>query len=130
MGNRTEYQREYQRKYREENKETLNQYNLLRNIKKAEHLKDYRQNYYKTFKKYDRYGITKVDYDLLLENQSNKCKICELEFVTEKDINIDHCHETNQVRGLLCRSCNVGLGHMKDDIQILERAINYVKGLL
>jgi hypothetical protein len=130
MGNRTEYQREYQRKYREENKEKLHKYNLVRNIKKAEHLKEYRKNYYQTFRKYNMYGITRKDYDLLLENQDNKCKICELEFTTENDVKIDHNHDTNEVRGLLCHSCNVALGHMKDNTELLERAINYLKGLL
>jgi hypothetical protein len=130
MGNRTEYHREYQRKYREENKEKLHNYNLVRNIKKAEHLKEYRKNYYQTFRKYDMYGITRKDYDLLLENQGNKCKICELDFITENDVRIDHNHDTNEVRGLLCHSCNVALGHMKDSTELLERAINYLKGLL
>jgi hypothetical protein len=128
MGNRTEYQREYQRKYREENKEKLYNYNLVRNIKKAEHLKEYRKNYYSTFKKYDRYGITRDDYELLLENQGNKCKICESEFTTESEIRIDHNHDTNQVRGLLCHSCNVALGHMRDSVELLEKAISYLKG--
>ena len=129
MGNRTEYQRDYQRKYREEKKEKLREYNLVRNQNKAEYLKEYRRNYYQTFKKYNMYGITREDYVLLLESQNNKCKICQLEFVTEGDIRIDHNHDTNQVRGLLCHSCNVALGHMKDDIQLLEKAINYLKGL-
>jgi hypothetical protein len=129
MGNRTEYQREYQRKYREENKEKLYNYNLVRNLKKTEHLKEYRKNYYQTFRKYNMYGITREDYELLLENQGNKCKICELEFTSEKEIKIDHNHDNNKVRGLLCHNCNVALGHMRDDIQLLERAINYIKGL-
>jgi predicted Zn-ribbon and HTH transcriptional regulator len=129
MGKRTEYQREYQRKYREKNKEKLNKYNLVRNLNKAEHLKEYRKNYYQTFKKYDRYGITREDYELLLESQKNKCKICDFEFNSENDIRIDHNHNNNQVRGLLCHSCNVALGHMRDDIQLLEKAINYLKGL-
>jgi hypothetical protein len=128
MEKRTEYQRDYQRKYREKNKEKLREYNLVRDLKKADHLKEYRKKYYQTFRKYKMYGITRDDYELLLENQGNKCKICESEFVTENEIRIDHNHNTNQVRGLLCHSCNVALGHMRDSVELLERAINYLKG--
>jgi hypothetical protein len=126
MEKRTEYQRDYQRKYREKNKEKLREYNLVRDLKKADHLKEYRKKYYQTFRKYKMYGITRDDYELLLENQGNKCKICESEFVTENEIRIDHNHNTNQVRGLLCHSCNVALGHMRDSVELLERAINYL----
>ena len=123
---RTEYQREYQRKYREKNKEKLLQYNSVRNTNKAEHLKEYRKNYYQTYRKYNMYGITRENYVSLIENQENKCKICEVEFITENDIRIDHNHDTNKVRGLLCHSCNVAIGHMKDDVTLLKKAIEYL----
>ena len=41
---------------------------------------------------------------------------------------IDHNHETNIVRGLLCHNCNVGLGHFKDSVGYLKEAINYLEG--
>jgi hypothetical protein len=41
---------------------------------------------------------------------------------------IDHCHETNLVRGLLCHDCNKGLGNFKDNIIFLQIAIEYLKG--
>lgn len=40
---------------------------------------------------------------------------------------IDHCHKTNQVRGLLCFSCNSALGHFKDNVESLKKAIKYLK---
>jgi hypothetical protein len=42
-------------------------------------------------------------------------------------MNIDHCHETNEVRGILCSGCNTGLGHLGDNIDGLLRAVAYLK---
>lgn len=83
------------------------------------------------------YGINNGQKKELLEKQKHKCKICqqkiELLGQTRKDItnrtgaNVDHCHETGKIRGLLCTSCNRALGLFKDDPTILTNAINYLK---
>jgi len=52
-----------------------------------------------------------------------ECVICGS---TEKLV-VDHCHITNKVRGMLCNHCNRGLGHFKDNIESLEKAIKYLK---
>ena len=59
-------------------------------------------------------------------NQNNKCLICGNE-QDGKDLAIDHCHTTNKVRGLLCNSCNLGLGCFKDNLDILASAIKYLE---
>lgn len=68
------------------------------------------------------------DYSLLLEEQGGCCAICGK---SEKDngqrLAIDHNHATHQVRALLCRNCNTGLGAFKDDEQLLSKAIEYLK---
>lgn len=63
----------------------------------------------------------------LLEQQNYSCAICN-EFANEskKRLSVDHNHETNQVRGLLCTYCNVGLGYFKDNPQLLAKAIEYL----
>ena len=43
-----------------------------------------------------------------------------------QNLAVDHCHETNKVRGMLCSSCNLGLGKFKDDPQLLEFARIYL----
>ena len=58
---------------------------------------------------------------------TNNCHICENEFKNNKDKHIDHCHETNKVRGVLCANCNHALGKFQDNISILEQAIKYLK---
>lgn len=42
-------------------------------------------------------------------------------------LHLDHCHETNDIRGLLCGNCNTGIGQMKDDVDKLQKAIDYLK---
>ena len=70
-----------------------------------------------------RYGITLEERKLLEEKQNNLCAIC----FQEKKLVTDHCHQTGNVRGLLCYQCNYVLGHLKEDILILESAIKYLK---
>lgn len=69
------------------------------------------------------YGLSETQYQNLLK-QYPYCAICCAPWVTSP--NIDHCHQTNKVRGLLCKDCNTGLGHFKDDIANLQSAIVYL----
>lgn len=71
-----------------------------------------------------KYGINQEIYDEMIKEQDNKCAICHNEF--EDTPNIDHCHETNKVRGLLCSPCNRGLGFFRDNSEALKRAANYL----
>jgi len=73
------------------------------------------------------YGITIKDYNSMLEQQNNKCKLCENSFQQNKKIHVDHCHNTGKIRGLLCVSCNRGLGYLKDDKDLLLKAVKYLK---
>jgi hypothetical protein len=41
--------------------------------------------------------------------------------------NLNHCHKTKKIRGLLCTACNTALGLFKDDLKRLSNAINYLK---
>ena len=70
-----------------------------------------------------RYGITVEEFETMKINQDGKCLICK----RVRFLNIDHCHKTGKVRGLLCITCNAALGGMNDNIEILERAIIYLK---
>lgn len=71
-----------------------------------------------------KYNITPEDYDKMYLNQEGKCAICNDK---HNKLNIDHCHTTGKVRGLLCTNCNQALGKVKDNIDILKSAIEYLK---
>ena len=76
----------------------------------------------------NRFGLTPKDYENLLKVQDYKCAICEspLTFVKNSAV-VDHCHGTNKIRGILCRSCNTGLGAFKDEKSFLAKAIYYLE---
>lgn len=78
-----------------------------------------------------RYKITLKEYDDLLKKQNFKCAICGSDKSGNnkfaKNFSIDHCHKTKKVRGLLCNSCNRGIGLFKDNIDILLKAVEYLK---
>lgn len=70
-------------------------------------------------------GVTKEQYNEMLDGQKGVCAICESS--CSMNLAVDHDHKDNMVRGLLCNNCNRGLGHFKDDIKNLYRAIDYLK---
>lgn len=70
--------------------------------------------------------VRKTAREHFLKEQGNVCKIC----LREVKLVVDHCHNTNEVRGLLCVRCNAGLGQLGDTIEGLERALKYLKGEL
>lgn len=71
------------------------------------------------------YGITLEEYDKLFEEQKGVCWICQQES-TER-LCVDHAHDTGQIRGLLCRKCNLVIGNADEDVAVLNRAIDYLR---
>lgn len=74
----------------------------------------------------NRFGITLEVFEQMSVEQNHVCKICGSKELTYKNLNVDHCHETGKIRGLLCTSCNTALGLFKDNIQNLTSAIRYL----
>jgi hypothetical protein len=70
------------------------------------------------------------DFAALLQEQAGRCAIClstETGRMAAGRLSIDHCHETNVIRGLLCHRCNSMLGLAKDSIGTLRNAIAYLE---
>jgi hypothetical protein len=73
-----------------------------------------------------KYGISSQEFKDLCLSQNNKCKICGVNPGNSKKLSVDHCHSTGKIRGLLCQSCNLAIGLMKDDVGRMEAAIRYI----
>ena len=72
-----------------------------------------------------KYGLTIDQYKSILVRQDGKCAICGDTLGCR--VHIDHDHVTGLVRGILCQSCNVGLGHFRDNSMILREAASYLE---
>ncbi len=78
-------------------------------------------------------GITVEQYFILEGKQQGLCAICGKEETRKNRIGqqarlcLDHNHETKQVRELLCHSCNQVVGHSRESIEILQKAILYLQ---
>jgi len=78
-----------------------------------------------------KYGITLEQKNEMLESQGSVCAICGISNPTNREgrgsgWRLDHCHDTGKVRGVLCHNCNIGLGHFRDDPEVMQRAIAYL----
>ena len=71
-------------------------------------------------------GFTPEDFENKLKEQEYKCAICGTEDPGATNWHADHDHKTGQKRGILCHKCNTGLGLLKDDINVLCSAIEYL----
>lgn len=101
--------------------------------------KEYSDNYYKNnrekilekeflHKLKTRYGITFEEYQSMKNTQNNCCAICRTSFdILPRRPDVDHCHQTGKVRGLLCWQCNGGLGQFKDDPTLFRLAAEYLE---
>lgn len=74
-----------------------------------------------------KYGMNRNSWDALLLSQGLTCALCKRADPGPRGWHTDHCHESGKVRGILCASCNLGLGFFRDDASALEAASRYVK---
>lgn len=76
----------------------------------------------------EAYGITLKTYKNMSSMQDHKCALCSKDVKdNKKALAVDHCHATGKVRELLCTKCNIGLGYFNDDIELLKKAIKYLR---
>lgn len=74
-----------------------------------------------------KYGITLEQYDEMLAKQGGVCGICRCEPRPDISLHVDHNHATGEIRGLLCFSCNVTVGHLREDHDRLAAVAAYLR---
>lgn len=72
-----------------------------------------------------RHGLSKQEFEKLCGAQMGLCAICDNP-PAKGPLCVDHNHQTGAIRGLLCRSCNSGLGLLKDSLENARRAASYL----
>lgn len=83
----------------------------------------------------NKYGLSVAEYEAMYKEQSGLCKLCGSppaaavggKHTPSMVLHVDHDHTTGTVRGLLCRSCNHGIGSLRDDPALLEKAAAYLR---
>lgn len=71
-----------------------------------------------------RPGVRSKVRDEMVISQQGLCAICRDPLI---EANLDHDHTTGRIRAVLCRSCNLALGHLKDDASLADRAADYLR---
>ena len=113
------YRRVYNQTYREAHKEQLR---VARHAYYIAHSMKSRPSHLLR-----KYGLTVEDFNVLFAGQDFKCGICGTKKSGGMGWHVDHCHDTNQVRGILCCKCNIGGGYYNHDPLVLWRAAEYFK---
>lgn len=75
------------------------------------------------------YGISENEYNSKFQSQNGRCAICNHKHIEGKrtSLVVDHCHATGKFRGLLCQSCNRGIGLIGECKIKLSNAIKYLE---
>ena len=74
------------------------------------------------------FNMTLEELHKIEKEQNKSCMICKIhQDDLRETLCVDHNHENNNVRGILCRRCNLALGQFRDDDKLLENAIKYLK---
>lgn len=78
-----------------------------------------------------KYGLQWEDFERMYQKQNGQCLVCKKysDLWPEKKtegLYVDHNHSSGKVRGLLCHYCNLGLGHFKDNANLLIEAARYL----
>ena len=74
-----------------------------------------------------KFGMSEEEYIKMSDAQDNRCAICGVhQLELDRKMAVDHSHKTGKIRGLLCMHCNVGIGYLKDSVDLLEKAQKYL----
>lgn len=126
--NKEKYKQKHKEYYEANKEKAIKDSYAYRKLKPEKRALSNRKNHLKR-----EYGLSWDEFVTLYDSQEGKCRICgcfiELQSTKNSKTSacVDHCHETSEVRGLLCRACNVGIGNLKDSTDLLAKAIVYLE---
>ncbi len=109
------------KRWQQANPERVNAYHRKNNAR-PERKRALRDQYYRR-----TFGISADEFDELLEQQGGGCAICGKRPKRVASLHLDHCHDSGDIRGILCLSCNQAIGKFRDDPDLLERAARYLR---
>ena len=126
--NRAAYNKQYYKRNREKHIEYQRQYHIDNPNARSTYNKQNRENIWAK-KIMKQYGLSVDRFNEIFESQDSKCCICGSIDPGRKGTRwlVDHCHNTNRVRGILCHRCNTALGLVSDSIETLNNMIKYLK---
>lgn len=122
---------EKRRAYYKKNRDRIIERNKKYRLEHPEESKQRQKEYSKTHKREAKntklklyYGITIEHYETMYATQEGKCATCQTYYPS---LVVDHDHKTGKVRKLLCSKCNLALGYVNDNPEILKNMIEYLK---
>jgi hypothetical protein len=77
--------------------------------------------------KLSHYGLTREQYEEMIAQQGGVCALCHQLPTAGRGFHVDHDHTTGKVRALLCNGCNIGIGALREDADLLEAAAAYLR---
>ena len=111
---------EYQRKYRQDQAFRIKEYAKKR-VYNTQHREQNRES-----NRRRRYGLTAAQQKEMLAARP-ACEICNRLFGPALEPCIDHDHGSGRVRGVLCHTCNLGIGCLNDSLETLLSAAIYLE---
>jgi hypothetical protein len=124
--------REYLRKWKAENRERCFGYQRKYRERNPEKVREAGRKYAAAHRervsalgRKVKYGLSEQDYSTMMAAQGGHCAICGN---GNGSLCVDHDHASGTIRGLLCVTCNAGLGSFRDKPALLQNAIGYLKG--
>lgn len=85
------------------------------------------KEYNREYKLLSRYELTQEKFNIIFEFQDRRCAICRTSIPSKRGWVIDHDHLTGEVRGILCHKCNLGIGLLLDNINVVYKAYDYLR---
>jgi len=123
------------REWKKKNPNRVQEYSKLWCKNNPQYKQEWRKKNPKKHKRHDirsslkrKYGITEDKYTRLFVSQGRVCAICRKPDTVR--LSVDHDHNFNAVRGLLCRACNRGIGMLQDNPILLKSAESYLYSLV